>query len=252
MSQAQQKRLGFLYPGKGGHAEGDYARLLKQLFPDESIVAEVVLTSIGEGMAVHTVEALMDTGERWRLREGSNTLKDRRADVAMWACTSGSFVFGLDGAQRQVDELAADFNGPASSTSLAFVNALNALNIHDVAVAASYPKELAQSLFDLLKVAGNNVLSEQSYGISTGAEVSRLPEEKIIEFIRAADHPRAKAILVPDTAMRSVDAISRFEAAVGKTVLTANQVTVWDALRLVGSIPVRKVGGSLFLGKPLS
>ena len=246
------RRLGFLWPGTRG-AVSDLASLVQSLFPDGLAVADIAYTTIGEGQNVHTIEALLDTGARWRLRDGAITLKAREADVAMWACTSGSFVFGLSGAQRQADELAEDFKGPASSTSLAFVRALEALDIDQVAVAASYPEQLTRPFLDLLAEAGHEVVACRSHGIMSGGEAFRLlSEDKLVEFVRAADHPRAKAILVPDTAISTVGGIGRFEAAVGKTVLTANQVTVWEALRLLDAIPSREGAGSLFTGSPLA
>ena len=45
-------------------------------------------------------------------------------DSLMWACTSGSFVFGWEGAHRQVEALAEATGLPTSSTSLAFVSRL--------------------------------------------------------------------------------------------------------------------------------
>ena len=41
--------------------------------------------------------------------------------------------------------------------------------------------------------------------------------------------------------------LDELERAVGKPVLTANQVTVWESLRLVPGLPARRgAGGSLF------
>ena len=53
-------------------------------------------------------------------------------------------------------------------------------------------------------------------------------------MVKAADHPDAEAILVPDTAMHTLEIVDDLEAAIGKPVLTANQVTVWKGLDLLG------------------
>lgn len=239
---AAPTRLGFLYPDYA--AEDDLPWLVEALSRGGAASAEVVHTTIGED--VHTVEALTETGARWRLRDGASTLRDRRAEVAMWACTSGSFVFGLAGARRQVEELAEDFGGPASSTSLAFVAALAAIGVQAVAVAASYPEPLAKCFLELLGDAGCTVVSAGSRGIFTAAQVGRLDEDGVLSLVKDADHPDAQAILVPDTAMHTVRMVDRLEAAVGKPVLTANQVSVWDAFRLAGAAPSRAGLGSLF------
>jgi maleate cis-trans isomerase len=221
-------RLGLLYPGHA--AEDDLPWLVEALFEDGSVVADVVHTSVGED--AHRVDALLDLGSAARLREGAATLRRRGADVAVWACTSGSFVFGWDGARRQVAELSTDFGGPASSTSLAFVKALRALSVQRVAVAATYPEPVTDCFVELLGDAGIEVLASDSRDIVTAAEVATAGRDAVLALATAGDHPDAHAVLVPDTALHTVRWLDELEATVGKPVLTANQVTVWEALRL--------------------
>jgi maleate cis-trans isomerase len=237
-------RLGLLYPGHA--AEDDLPWLAGALIGDGSVAADVVHTSVGED--AHRVDALRDLGGRERLRAGATTLREHGAAVAMWACTSGSFVFGWDGARRQVAELEEDFGGPASSTSLAFVTALEALGVREVAVAATYPEPVTRCFEDLLGDAGIEVLAGGSHGIVTAEEVGTLGRAAVLELTRGADHPDAGAVLVPDTALHTVRRLGELEAAVGKPVLTANQVSVWEAARLAGR-PARAAGlGRLFEG----
>jgi maleate cis-trans isomerase len=235
-------RLGLLYPGHA--AEDDLPWLVDALLPDRSVSADVVHTSVGED--AHRIDALLDLGSADRLREGAAALARNGADVAVWACTSGSFVFGLHGARRQVAELEADFGGPASSTSLAFVEALHALKLRRVAVAATYPEPVTSCFVDLLGHAGIEVVGSGSQGIITAEEVGTVGREAVLALVAAGDHRDAEAVLVPDTALHTVRWLDDLESAVGKPVVTANQVTIWEALRLARR-PVRATGhGRLF------
>jgi maleate cis-trans isomerase len=164
----------------------------------------------------------------------------------MWACTSGSFVFGPEGARIQVSGVAQALGVPASSTSIAFVDACHVLGVGRVAVAASYPDDVAQHFVRFLTEGGVEVVSLGSHGIITAAEVGTLAPERVVEMVKAADHPAAEAILVPDTAMHTLEIVDDLEAAVGKPVLTANQVTVWKGLELVGPVPSLPGLGTLF------
>jgi maleate cis-trans isomerase len=56
-------------------------------------------------------------------------------------------------------------------------------------------------------------------------------------------------VLVPDTAMHTLSIVDKLEAAVGKPVLTANQVTVWKGLDLLGPVPELPGLGALFEGR---
>ncbi len=127
--------VGLLYPGHS--AEDDYPALEARL--GGAIRLPVVITSVGED--AHRVDALLDLGRAERLADGAAELTAEAPDAVMWACTSGSFVFGPEGARNQAAGVAQAIGVPASSTSIAFVDALKALAVRRVAVAASYPED---------------------------------------------------------------------------------------------------------------
>jgi maleate cis-trans isomerase len=227
-SSADDLALGFLYPGHA--AEDDLPYLTSSLAP--SAIAEVVHTSVGED--AHRVDALLDLGSGARLADGAAQLAGRGVAAVIWACTSGSFVFGWDGARRQADEIGKRLAVPASSTSLAFADVCAALGISRVAIAATYPADVTEHLVQFLAHAGVDVVAAGSSGIVTAAEVGTLDGETVHELVRRHDHADAEAILVPDTALHTARVIHDLERAAGKPVLTANQVTVWQAARLAG------------------
>jgi maleate cis-trans isomerase len=85
---------------------------------------------------------------------------------------------------------------------------------------------------DFLKASGAEVVSDRASGIITAAEVGTWGREQVLELARAGDHPDAEVVLMPDTALHTVAYLPELEEALGKPVLTANQVTVWEGLRL--------------------
>ena len=232
--------VGLLYPGHS--AEDDFPALEARI--DGAVRLPVVITSVGED--AHQVDALLDLGSDERLAEGAARLADEKPDAVMWACTSGSFVFGPDGARDQVSAVATAAGVPASSTSIAFVDALRHLGIRRVAVAASYPEDVARHFVGFLTAGGVDVVAMGSHGIYTAAEVGTLEPDQVVAMVTAADHRDAEAVLVPDTAMHTVAIVDKLEAMIGKPVLTANQVTVWKGLELLGPVPPLPGLGVLF------
>ncbi|HET7327931.1 MAG TPA: maleate cis-trans isomerase [Nocardioidaceae bacterium] len=228
-----------LYPGYS--AEDDYP-LLEQALGDVSLLVEH--TSVGED--AHRVDALLDLGGPERLAQGAEALRRHHVDAAVWACTSGSFVFGWKGAHAQADAVGRRLGVPASSTSLAFARATRALDIDRVAVAATYPDDVTAAFVDFLAAGGIEVVRRTSHGIITAAEVGTLGRDAVLELATANDHPDAAALLLPDTALHTIAWLEDLEAAVGKPVLTANQVTAWEGLRLLGNTASRDGLGSLF------
>ncbi|MGW0571242.1 maleate cis-trans isomerase family protein [Streptomyces tauricus] len=218
--------LGFLYPGHS--AEDDYPRIEQLLGSD--IRLQVVHTDIGED--AHRVDALLEMGSAARLAAGVEELRLSGAEAVVWACTSGSFVYGWQGAQDQVRALALSAGLPASSTSFAFAHAVGELGVKRVAIGATYPDDVAALFSSFLADGGLEVVSVREAGIVTAAEVGGWGEAEVFALARAADHPEAEVVLLPDTALHTASCIPALEAELGKPVLTANQVTVWEALRL--------------------
>lgn len=237
-------KLGFLYPGHA--AEDDYPRLAA--FLHLPVRAEVVHTTFEED--AHRVDALQDMGSISRLLEGVRVLGSRNVSSVMWSSTSASFVLGWEGAKKQAAALEDALRVPASTTAFAFITATRALDIGRVAVVATYPDDIARRFENFLGRGGIGVCQVGSHGIITAAEVGTLGRDAVLNMVGKNDHPDAEALLVPDTALHTVAWLEELEAAVGKPVLTANQVTFWEALRLAGSLEPQAGLGTLFRSQP--
>ncbi|MFC8987072.1 decarboxylase [Streptomyces sp. NPDC056956] len=237
--------LGFLYPGHS--AEDDYPRIEQLLGSDVRV--DLVHTDIGED--AHRVDALREMGSPERLAAGVEQLRLTGADAVVWACTSGSFVHGWDGAQQQVRSLAMAAGMPASSTSFAFVHAVREMGASRVAVGATYPDDVAALFSGFLRTGGIEVTGVRSSGIITAAEVGTWGEADLFALARAADHPDAELLLLPDTALHTAAHIPDLEKDLGKPVLTANQVTVWEGLRLADRRVNAPALGALFTREPI-
>jgi len=237
--------LGFLYPGHA--AEDDYPRTEQLLGSD--IRVDLVHTDIGED--AHRVDALREMGSPERLAAGLQQLRLSGAETVVWACTSGSFVHGWEGAHEQVRNLARAAGMPASSTSFAFVHALREVGARRVAVGATYPDDVAELFAGFLRAGGVEVAGVRGAGIITAAEVGTWGEEEVLALARAADTPDADVLLLPDTALHTIAHVPALEKELGKPVLTANQVTVWEGLRLADRRVNAPGLGALFTREPI-
>ncbi|MEU5315851.1 decarboxylase [Streptomyces sp. NPDC021056] len=237
--------LGFLYPGHS--AEDDYPRIEQLLGSDVRL--DVVHTDIGED--AHRPDALRRMGSAERLAAGVEELRMAGAESVVWACTSGSFVYGWEGAHEQIRGLARTAGLPASSTSFAFVHAARELGARRVAVGATYPDDVAALFAEFLRAGGLEVTGVKGAGIITAAEVGTWGEKEVFALARSADTPDADVILLPDTALHTAAHVTALEKELGKPVLTANQVTVWEGLRLTDRRVNAPSLGSLFTKEPI-
>jgi maleate cis-trans isomerase len=233
-------RLGIIYPG-GAQAEEEYYEFAEE---HGNLSIFLVISRIPEGGG-HDINALLETARIEHLTEAAQRLVKLKPDAVLWACTSGSFVVGRTGAEQQIRAIEEMVHAPASSTSLAFVQALEHLKIKQVAIAATYPSEASEAFKNFLAEFGIVSLKVRFSGAPSGYDASKIPPNKIMELARSADVPTAEAILLPDTALHSLGFIQPLEELLRKPVLTANQVTLWQGLRLAGETPEQRGLGKL-------
>lgn len=239
-------RMAFLYPGHA--AEDDYPRLAQMVSPPAEVT--VIHTAFAED--AHTVEALTEMGSPQRLAEGARLLEDASPEAVLWASTSASFVRGIDGIQEQIETLENLLHIPASTTAMAFARAVTAINAKRVAIAATYPRNVALLFKWFLEHFDIEVVQTTSHDIITAAEVGTLDKETVLRFATHNSHADADVLLVPDTALHSAAWLEDLEAAAGKPVLTANQVGFWEGLRLCGKLTPQPGLGTLFTLNPWS
>jgi maleate cis-trans isomerase len=219
-------RLGFIYPGGG--AEPDYYR-----FAEAHGFQAFLVGSRIPGGDDHAVAALLQTARTEYIIEAAERLLALRVDAVLWACTSGSFIVGRAGAEAQVRALRETTGKPATSTSLAFIDALAALGTRRVAVLATYPEPAARAFAEFLAAFGITVASLSVLDAANGFDAARIGSERLKQVLDSTKLNGVDAILVPDTALPSLDVVEILEANAGRPVLTANQVTLWAALGLV-------------------
>jgi maleate cis-trans isomerase len=221
-------KMGVIYPDTG--AEDEYENYaVSPPFPLEIRIAFSVAADS------HLLADLIDTASIERLLVAALELKPWKPDVVTWACTSGSFAVGVDGARRQVEAILAETGVPAGSTSLAFGEAAHHLGYRKVAVLASYPPFEARKFVEFLTDLGLDVVNMRALNCLTTSSATRLTDETLLAEAAAVDVPEAEAFLLPDTALHSLPLLEPLAAVLRKPVLSANQVTIWQALRLTGA-----------------
>ncbi|WP_432133197.1 MULTISPECIES: maleate cis-trans isomerase family protein [unclassified Streptomyces] len=246
--------LGFLYPGHA--AEDDYPRMEQLLGSDVRV--DLVHTDVTDD--TDTAEEDRDTagddavrrlGDPERLSAAAEQLRLAGAEAVVWASAEGSFRYGWEGAQRQVRALALAAGMPASSTSVGFAHAVAELRVRRVAVGATCPAEVADLFARFLRAADIEAVAVHAAGDRAPEQVAAWGREELLALARAADHPDAQALLLPDTGLRTAGHIPALEEALGKPVLTANQVTVREALRLTDRRVNAPELGALFRREPI-
>ncbi len=138
---------------------------------------------------------------------------------------------------------------PALTTATALVDALKAVKAKRIAVTDPFPKpwltEIVRKFLEDPKVGFKIVNSSSAKGDSPQF-ITNMSPRVAYEFARKADHPKADAVVLIANVWRTLEVIEPLEQDLGKPVITANQATIWAALRVLGVAAVKGRYGSLF------
>lgn len=170
--------------------------------------------------------------EHETLREGVQALCAVAPEVVAYACTSGSFVGGTAGEQLMTAAMEQAGEIPSLTTSGALLGALKEIGAHRVAVVTPYTKSVTDSLEDFLGEGGIAVTGRSYLGLTR--EIWRVPYRDVVDMAREAVADGPDALFISCTNLPTYDVIPQLEAELRMPVLSANQVTIWDALRRIG------------------
>jgi maleate isomerase len=208
-------------------------------FVDEAVSVHVARTRYEDApVGVGLAEAVADDEE---LARATRSLVMARPGVVAYACTSGSFTNGLAGEARLRATIVRAGAPQAVSTSGALLAALAALGATRVALGTPYTDELAERLRAFVTDAGFRPVSLVSMGLE--GDIAHVQQQRVVDLATAADRPDADVVFLACTNLPTFDLVAELEARLGRPVLTANQVTMWAALRAIGAPPAPDVGG---------
>jgi maleate isomerase len=233
------------------------------LFPGNSLVDDELWQWVPEGVSIHinrleSIETLkipytpavaQERSQSRDLEAAARNLRIVAPTSIAYACTSGSFVGGLGHDRAIIERLSRVVEAPVTTTSTAMVMALREMGIERVAVAAPYLDELSELLRAFLEASGFKVSDVRA--LNLGREFGTVPASEAYRLARRADGPGADGVFIACTALPTLPVIEHLEADLGKPVITANQATMWEALRLSGVATTSMTGrGSLYRRPP--
>jgi len=183
---------------------------------------------------LHDLESLRATGATEALAAAASSLRSANCSAVIWACTSGSFVGGLQEARRQARIMSEAAAAPATSAALALVAAVAALQSRSLDLLSPYPPAATDRLLGFLDEAGLSAVERRILGCADGASSNRLSLPEAVSTFRSRLSVPPRPLVIPDTAINSLDIVGELEATLGRPVVTANQACVWHGLALAG------------------
>ncbi|MEA5455990.1 aspartate/glutamate racemase family protein [Sinomonas sp. JGH33] len=228
-------RLGMLVPSSNSNAETLTAALLAHR-PDVGV----------HYSRFRLPPELGDAIDAAVLGDAPSLLADAELDAVAFHGTSGSWV-GLDGDRNLSASLAAATGAPATTASLAVVDALAALGATRIAVVFPGPAPIADLIAQEYARSGLEVVATSTpETVLSNPEIARLPAEDIATLMRPAFVPDAEAVVCIGTNLRAGYLVPEFEREFGVPVVDSAVATLWKLLRLAGAAQPTPGWGRLF------
>jgi maleate isomerase len=161
--------------------------------------------------------------------EQSVSLRRVSPDLALFACTSGTFLRGTAFESRFVAELEQILGAPVITAARAMVRALSARGSR-VRLIASYSEDIVAAEAAYLREHGLEVVTAHGLGIVDDEETARVSPERLLAASERFSGDGADVVMLSCTNLRTLDAIPRIEAALGLPAVSSNSALAEAAL----------------------
>jgi maleate isomerase len=220
-------RIGVIYP-----ADGLLDDELWQLVPDG--VTPYITREETPPSGDADLEYVTKIAESRGIEDAARCLRAVKPDVTAFVCTAGSFIKGMGGDLEIARRIEEAGGAPATTTSTALIRALRGLGAGTVAVATPYIDQINDRLAGFLEGNGLKVANLEGMQCRHPEEIGTASPGEVYRFARRADRPEADILFISCTGLPTFGILEPLEEDLGKTVISANQVTMWDALSIAG------------------
>lgn len=165
-------------------------------------------------------------------------------EVIAFGCTSGSLYLGPDHDREVIKKIQKTVKIPTTTTSTAVIHALKELKINRVCVVTPYPDHLNKRVKSFLEAKGIRTL--KIIGIKVPRMKSDEFPQRVYRDAKKIISSDCRGIFISCTALRSIDIIESLEEDTKKPVITSNQATMWEMLKIAKIGNIIRGYGQLF------
>lgn len=241
---------------EGTHWQPDGAGLLARigvLTPNIDPVPESEMWAMAPpGVSIHGSPVVWNDGPRSfaeppYVDDATERLVGLAPRAILYAFTASSYVLGAGGDNFLRERLEKRSGGiPVIPTCVAATEALRFLGAHRVALIHPrwFPEKANAEAVDYFRAQGFEV--PVCARMAPVGHFTEVPPAELYQWVTSNVPHGADAVFIGGNGLRAIGAIQALEESLAKPVLTANQVLLWKALRLVGATSMPTQYGRVF------
>lgn len=234
-----QRRIGMLTPSSNTALEPLTYALLEGV-PGASVHFSRLkhLTSTPE-------QASLDQFRTSAFLDAAALLADAEVDVIAWNGTSGSWL-GPTYDRKVCGLIESAFGIPATTSTLAILDALSFLGAKRYGLAVPYLEEHATKIIDTYAAQGLTCVTANWLGLVGNHDLDLVPAEVFGAQLAAVAQPDTEAIVVACTGVPTAKLVDEFEARLSIPVVDSVIVTAWHCLQMLRLRPTAAGWGRVF------
>lgn len=215
----------------GGVAEGDFPRMIPQGV--QIYFQRLPLKSNSKG----TVTCVDD------LKRPLEDFAEAAAQLARVHPTSMtlngtglSFCGGFGWDQQIIAAMKAkNGNIPTTTSSTSVVTAINKMGIKKVSLAMPYLEDVAMTAVKFFQDYGVEIVKYKWLGYPTAQKrMAEVSKAELYDLAREVNNPESEALIISCVEIYAIDLIQSLETDLQKPVITSNQATIWNLIRMAG------------------
>lgn len=164
--------------------------------------------------------------------DASEMITHVRPAVVAMAGTGVSFISGYGYDQMLIKKM-KERNGnlPTTTTSTSVLEAFRKLGITKVSMAMPYVEQVSKTAVKFVEDNGVKVLNAKWLN-KAGTDIAETSKETLYHLAREVDDPKSEAIFISCVGLHTIEIIEKLENDLQKPVITSNQATMWNMLRM--------------------
>ena len=220
-------RIGVLVPSSNSVQEADFWRALPPGFTLH--VARMGLSNVEADSTLRIVQ---------EIEAESKKLADADVDLIVFAATAPSSRNGIGYDRELIKRISAASGKPATTAATALIAALRTLGAKTVVLAAPWSEAINQTAAAFIEANGVKVLAQGALGLVRNLEIGLLDPQTAFDVGRRVNRQAADAVMLACGNWSTFSIVDKLEHDLGKPVLTTNQVSLWHALKMMGTRPL--------------